>query len=183
MVNTLTDESQRGLPLSRSTVLPGLHALPAATIAQLEAAISARPDRGSYHSLFALRRLAPDAYRRVPEAIRATILADALAHVSFLNDWGYLEPGESLDGEAALAMLELGGHAMQALRPVLDDANLAWLFGTEESTLSRHYGYRRKDFAYRYLTLLAGGRPEFHPDPSHRDRAIEQFKNVLPATP
>jgi hypothetical protein len=90
----------------------------------------------------------------------------------FYNDWGYLEPGGSHDGEAARALLELGPAAANCLRPLLADRSTAPLFGSEEATLSSLYGYRRCDFAYRYLVKLRGGDPAFDRDPAQRDRAI-----------
>ena len=141
--------------------------------------IVAHDDHTAYHLLFALRRHAPNAYRRLPNTTKARVLCDALAHQTYLNDWGYLDPGGSHDGEAAQALLELGNDALQPLISLLDDSRPARLFGSEEATISKMYDYRRKDFAYRYVSLLLGWQPAFEADPRSRDIEIERLKSTL----
>ena len=42
--------------------------------------------------------------------------------------------------------------------------------GSEAATMSNLYGYRRSDFAYRFLRRLDGEDPELAEDPADRDR-------------
>jgi hypothetical protein len=179
MIDKLIKEARQGLPVQRSTVLPQLDARrfdgPAA-IRQ----ITSRPDFTSYHLLWALRQVSPPMYRSLPDAVKARVLADALANVQALNDWGYLDPSGSSDGPVALALLALGCTAVGPLLPLLSDDRPAPLFGSEAATLSDLYRYRRKDFAYRYISLLIGGTPKFDVDPATRDAAIEQLAATLP---
>lgn len=141
--------------------------------------IEAHPDYTAYHLLFALRRHDPVAYEHLTKTKRALVLADALAHLMFLNDWGYLDPSGSHDGEAAHALLELEEDALESLKPILNDERPAPLFGSETATLSSMYHYRRKDFAYRYVMFLRGSQPDFNPDPEIRDQEIERLQATL----
>ena len=141
--------------------------------------IAAHGDHTAYHLLFALRRHALDAFRSLPNITKAHVLSDALVRQTYLNDWGYLDPGGSHDGEAAKALLELGSDVFQPLLPMLDNSQPARLFGTEEATISALYQYRRKDFAYRYLALITGRQPTFEADPQSRDAKIEDLKMEL----
>jgi len=158
----------------QSAVLSGFKPAPGEIAAMLEY-ITTHPDHTAYHSLFAVRRKSPDDYRQVPIIARAQVLCSALTQLTFLNDWGYLDPAGSHDGEAALALLELGKAAVERLVPVLNDSRPAPLFGSEPATLAATYHYRRKDFAYRYLSLILGRAPAFAADPQSRDREIEQL--------
>jgi HEAT repeat protein len=110
-------------------------------------------------------------------------LCDALARQVYLNDWGYLDPGGSHDGEAAVALVELGESALEPLLSVLKDERPAPLFGSEPATLSKTYKYRRKDFAYRYISLIRGTEPSFDPDPAVRDAAIMALESALNRLP
>jgi hypothetical protein len=140
------------------------------------ARILAAADHSSYHLLLALRRLAPDRYARVPASQAAAILASALGHLTYLNDWGYLDPGGSYDGEAMEALVETGDAAVRALRETIDDDRPAPLFGSEEATLSSLYGYRRKDFAARGLARVRREDEPFDPDPARRDERIAALR-------
>jgi hypothetical protein len=166
----LHDDSLHGRSLIESSALgAGITDDDAATA---RSRIAAQPGHEWYHALFALRRGHPAIYAAIAPASRAHVMCDALAHLVFYNDWGYLDPAGSHDGEAAKALLELGDAAASCLRPLLADRNAAPLFGSEEATLSSLYKYRRCDFAYRYLIKLRGGEPAFDRDPAQRDRAI-----------
>jgi hypothetical protein len=166
----LHDDSLHGRALIESSALgAGITADDAATA---RTRIEAQPDHAWYHALFALRRGHPAIYSVIEPASRARVMCDALAHLVFYNDWGYLDPGGSHDGEAAKALLELGDAAARCLRPLLADRSAAPLYGSEEATMSSLYKYRRCDFAYRYLVKLRGGEPAFDQDPAERDRAI-----------
>ncbi len=179
MIDELITEASRGWMLQQSTVLPRLAAKsfhgPAAVLQ-----IMSHADFTSYHLLWALRQAAPALYQALPNAVKAQVLADALAHVAALNDFGYLDPSDSFDGDAASALLALGCAAIAPLEPLLQDGQPAPLFGSEPATLFSLYQYRRKDFAFRYLTLLTGGVPTFDPDPAVRDVVITQFAAALP---
>jgi hypothetical protein len=133
--------------------------------------ITARPDASSYHLLMTLRRAAPTAYAAIPAETRAGVLVDALRSGGYLNDWGNLGPGGGYDGPAAQALLETGDAAREPLSELLGDDRPAPLMGSESAAVSARYGYRRSDFAYRYLRLLRGEEPDFDPDPGARDAA------------
>ena len=132
-------------------------------------------DARAYHVLMALRSAAPETYEALPADLRAAVLVDALRHAFQFNDWGYLEPGGGYDGPAAAALLETGESAAGALRSLLDDDEKAQMTGSEIAEFARLYRYRRKDFAYRYLSLLLGREPQFAADPEARDRAIAEL--------
>jgi hypothetical protein len=178
MVEQLIEDSRRGLSLLQSAALRDA-ALTPAQVEQGVEHVLRHPDESAYHVLFALRRGYPDAFARVPPDVRARVMCAALAHVGSLNDWGYLEPTQSHDGEAAAALLETGRTALECLRPLLDDTREAPLFGSEAATLSAIHQYRRADFAYRYASLILGLRPAFRPDPPARDEDIRQLKARL----
>jgi hypothetical protein len=76
-------------------------------------------------------------------------------------------------------LVDLGKKAIPRLKPLLDDSNEAPLFGSKSATTSKAYQYRRKDFAYRYTSLILGRRAPFRRDPGQRDKDIEQLKKVL----
>lgn len=137
--------------------------------------ITARPDARSYHLLLTLRRTAPAAYAAIPPQVRVRVLSDALRSASYLNDWGHLGPGGGHDGPAAQALLDTGDAAAGPLRELLDDERPAPLMGSESATMSSQYGYRRSDYAYRYLRLLRGEDPDFAADPAERDAAHERL--------
>lgn len=182
VIDALVADSTAGLTLMESETLRDIK--PSSEDEQLfQSYVAAHPDRSAYHVLFALRRHAPDAYRSLPGPIKAQILVNALAQLKMLNDWGYLDLSESHDGEAALALLELGTEALKPLIPLLDDARPAPLFGSEEATLSSMYHYRRKDFAYRYIMLILGQKPMFDASPDARDVKFAQLKSSLQTTP
>jgi hypothetical protein len=160
-----------------SSILSHIELAPDETKTMLEY-INSHPDHTAYHLLFALRKGAPDAYSDVPKTSKARVLCDAMRHQIYLNDWGYLDPGNSFDGPAAQALLEAGDDALRPLLSLLDDARSARLFGSEEATLSNMYEYRVKDFAYRYFMLLLGRQPTFEADPRSRDIEIERLKST-----
>jgi len=175
MIENLIADSKKGMSLMQSATLRQGQ-LTREEAMQAAAYSTSHPDHTAFHLLFALRRDYPDIYTRIPHSSRADVLCAALGHVSSLNDWGYLEPEGSLDGEAATALVEIGQEALACLRPLLDDKRSAPLFGSELATLSTTYDYRRADFAYRYAALILGHEPSFDPDPQVRDNAIEQLK-------
>jgi hypothetical protein len=174
----LVAESKAGLSLVESKILPTAQ-FDRDDAQAAEEYIHNHKDYTAYHLLFALRKAAPDLYGSIPDSTRASILCSTLQNSRYLNDWGYLEPNESFDGEAAIALLATGRKALDCLKAILDDEREAPLFGTEEATMSSTYRYRRKDFAYRYI-LLALGRPSrFRPVPSERDQDIRELQKNL----
>ena len=178
MIDPLVAESKQGTALMKSATLPGIK-LSSSDSEVVRDYIISHQDHSAYHLLFALRRHALDAYRQVPNATKALVSADALGHQAYLNDWGYLDPSGSHDGEAAQTLLQLGHDALPPLIPLLDDSRPASLFGSEQAALNSMYNYRRKDFAYRYLALLMGRQPAFDADPRARDAEIERFKSSV----
>ncbi len=62
---------------------------------------------------------------------------------------------------------------------LLEEGENASLFGSEEATESKRFGYRSKDFAYRYIMLILGEQPTFHADPKERDKDIDALKAKL----
>ncbi len=178
VIHELVEESKRGLSLMESAVLPRVQLGPS-DIQAADEYIKRHGDYTSYHLLLALRRHATDAYWNIPDVTRAEILCSALAHLTFLNDWGYLDPSESHDGEAAKALLEAGPPGIRCLVSLLDDRRPAPLFGTEEATMSSTYGYRRSDFAGRYLSLLMGMKPSFSSNPEGRKKTLEDLKTKV----
>lgn len=175
MIHILIRESQKKATLMESAVL-GSGELSKKEIKEAVQYITAHPDYTAYHLLFALRRQTDSMYKSIADSIRARILMDALVNLNYLNDWGYLDKDESFDGEAARAVLELNRTALPYLIPILDDEREAPLFGTEEATMSSIYKYRRKDFAYRYVSQILGLEPLFASDPKERDEIIESFR-------
>ncbi len=141
--------------------------------------LNANPNYRSYHLLLAIRRYYPNSYSTIAESTRAQILVSALQHLNWLNDWGYLHPNKSFDGESAIALLETRNKALPYLRPLLDDDSKAPLFGSEIATVSTKYNLRRKDFAFRYISLILGDAPTFHQDPIIRDQHIATLKTRL----
>jgi hypothetical protein len=171
LVERLLEDSREGLLLGQSEAFEDADFDPAsAGLAARE--VAARGDASAFHLLMALRESAPMVYEALPAPVRAAVLADALRTQPELNDWGYLEPGGGYDGPAAAALLETGDAAVAPLRALLDDDAPAEMTGSEIAEMAYRLRYRRKDFAYRYLSLLLGREPAFDADPAARDQAI-----------
>src|SRR5262245_31904373 len=113
--------------------------------------IKKHPDYSSYHLLMTLRKYFPSAYGQITSGQKAAILCSNLTTVIAMNDWG--NPVPPWDDEAAKALLELGKDALGALLPVLKNNTAARLNGSDEATDSIAYHFRRKDFAFRYISL------------------------------
>jgi len=141
--------------------------------------IKKHADYTSYHLLLAIRKYYPVSYKGIREADKSAILCSALKSSKWLNDWGSLSPSESFDGESARALLETGRAALAFLAPILNDSKDALLFGSKEATASTVYSYRRKDFAYRYASLILEHSPSFSSDVKERDKRIESLKAIL----
>jgi len=177
-VKKLVDESVKKKAVAESTLL-NENPLMAGDIPEALGYIKKHTDYTSYHLLLAVRKYYPSSYKDVPTDDKVAILCSALKTSTFLNDWGYLTASESFDGESSTALLELGKVALKTLEPILDDSTSAPLFGSQEATLSSGYNYRRKDFAYRYASLVLGESPVFHADPNKRNKDIEMLKAKL----
>ena len=133
----------------------------------------------SYHLLLAIRKYHPASYKDISTEDKAKVLCSALANSYFLNDWGYLSE-ESFDGDSAKALLEIGKPALKFLVPVMESDKEGPLFGGKEALLSSFYHYRRKDFAYRYISLILGQPPPaFSKNAKERDKDIESLKLKL----
>jgi hypothetical protein len=174
-VGSLVAESLKKKAVDEGTLLNENPLTPADMSVALKF-IQANQDYSSYHLLLAVRRYHPASYKKIPSTQKAAVLCSALKHLHYLNDWGYLAPKQPHDGESATALLEEKQAAISALVPLLGDDNPAPLFGSQESTMSNKFKYRRKDFAFRYIVLLLGETPEFAPDPPERDKSIEGLK-------
>jgi hypothetical protein len=139
-------------------------------------------DVSSYHLLFALEKVSPEAFGQISSEARAKILVSALKNISCLNDWSVLSPTEPYDDHAAKELIATGPAAVSLLLPLLDDTRDAPLRGSAPATASSEYQYRRCDFAYRYLCLIHGKPAPFMVKPSERDVDIAILKKELTTT-
>jgi hypothetical protein len=139
--------------------------------------IKEHPGYSSYHLLVTLRKYFPSAYRQIASGQKAAILCSNLTTVIAMNDWG--NPVPPYDAEAAKALLELGKDALGPLVPVLKNNTAALLNGSDEATDSMVYHFRRKDFAYRYISLILGRRPKFSEDVRARDLEIDRLEKIV----
>jgi len=137
-------------------------------------------DYSAYYLLYVLSKHYPKAYSQLSGTDKAAVLCSALQHVVSLDDWSILIPKSVMhDGVCAKLLLEIGTDALPYLKPLLDDANDAPLFGSQSATTSRAFQYRRKDFAYRYVSLILGREAPFRRNAADRDRDIEELKRAL----
>jgi hypothetical protein len=127
--------------------------------------IKKHPDYTSYYLLIAIRRYYPNDYKNISNPDKAAILCSALNNSCELNDWE--------------ALLETKQDALKPLLLLLDNTNVAPLFGSKQATRSSIYSYRRNDFAFRYVCLIVGQTPPFYADPRTRDEAINALKAKL----
>lgn len=178
MIDELIAASEDTRLLAESSAFRERHLSPD-EFAEVTAAINEQPDHTRYHLLLALRRDAPESYRSLAASTRASVLADALARQTVLNDFGLLAPDGSHDGVAGAALVECGTAAIAPLCALLDDRRLAPSHGSEDATVSRIYGLRRCDYAYRYLALITGADAAFVRDVEERDRRIAALRHRL----
>ncbi len=141
--------------------------------------VNRHPDSSSYILLMALRKQGGEAYDETPDKTKAEVLCAGLANLTFLNDFGHLEPSSSYDGKAAQALLDIGQPALSCLQALLANHEDAPLFGSKDATASSVFHYRRADFAYRYIMLILGQEPTFPADPAERDRLITDLQAQL----
>jgi hypothetical protein len=178
IVERLLEDSREDLLLGQSEAYADASFDDASAAAAVRE-VAERRDASAFHVLMALRDGAPAAHEAIPADARAAVLVDALRTQSQLNDWGYLEPGgDGYDGPAADALLDTGPAAVDRLRPLLDDDSPAEMTGSEIAEMAHRYGYRRKDFAARYLALLLGREPAFAEHAADRDRAIAELRGA-----
>ena len=178
-LDALVADGEAGVPLGISDAYQSAH-FDADAASAAVARIRARPDVSALLVLLALRREAPEAYRELPPELRAEVLVGALRDLPYLNDFGWMEPdGRGHDRTAAQALLELGDAARPQLAALLDDDRPAPLAGSEAATMSSVYGYRRADYAYRYLSKLIRRDAPFAADAAQRDDAIVALRREL----
>jgi hypothetical protein len=175
MLTPFIADSNRGLSLLESKTLRE-HPLGDAELPLAVEYVRAHADASSYHLLFAIQARSPAAYEGIPAATRAAVLCAALEHLVYLNDWGHLHAAV-LDGRPAVALIALGDVAKPGLVRLLADRRDAPFFGSADATLSG--GYRRTDFAYRYLLLILGREPTWNDDMAKRDVAIAALQTEL----
>ena len=178
-IEALVADGEAAVPLGISDAYESAH-FDADAASAAAAQIGERPDASALHLLLALRREAPDAYREIEPELRAQVLAGALRELPYLNDFGWMEPGgHGHDRTAAQALLELGDAARAPLARLLDDDRPAPLAGSEAATMSSAYGYRRSDYAYRYLSKLMRRDAPFAAGAAERDEAIAALRGEL----
>ena len=136
-------------------------------------------DYASYHLLMTLNRFYPKVYEGIPQDNKAAVLSSTLRSTLWLNDWGYLSPTKSHDGDAAKALLKTGKNSLKYLIPILEDETRAPLFGSESATISKKFSFRRKDFAFRYISIIIDSNPRFDSDVAIRNKDIEVLKAKL----
>jgi hypothetical protein len=142
--------------------------------------IGKHADYSSFYVLLAVRKYYAPSYRHVPNEVKSEILCSALTNMPLLNDFGILGRGEADifadNTDGALALRETGKEALKWLQPMLGDDRPAPLGGSDEAKASLDDKYRRKDYAYRYASLILGRTPDFHADPKERDKDIQALK-------
>lgn len=181
MIDELIRDSEAGEILYASQAFRDGH-LDDADADAARAQIEAQPDHSRYHLLMGLRRDQPDTYAAIAADVQAQVLAGALGHLRFLNDFGYLAPGGSFDAESAQVLLDAGEAAIPALVPLLDDDRPAPSRGSETATVAKINQLRRCDYAYHYLMELTGAEdPALEPDLGVRDERIAQLREQLGA--
>jgi hypothetical protein len=141
--------------------------------------VKSHRDYTSYFILLVLRAHYLDAYKKLGKEVRASILISALENAHSLNDWSILDSKDPFDKESAKALLETGKVALEHLKPLLENNQPALLEGSQAATASITNKYRRKDFAYRYISLIMGRSPAFDADPRRRDKHIDDLKRSL----
>jgi hypothetical protein len=127
------------------------------------------PNRTSFFTLMAVRKLNREAYGSVDAKLKAAILVDALRASKHFNTWGlphlYWE-------DSAKAIVELGQTAAEPLKSLLQDKRPAPVWGSEEVMEYQKYQYRVSDYAWALLMQIEGKKVEIPTDPAQRDRLI-----------
>lgn len=175
----LLSYAEGGKPISQISQFDSMQ-LSAEEIDEAIAFICFDPSCISYHLLLAVRNSSPAAYVKIAKGTRAKILTSARDVHFQLDDWGYLSPDDCVDATAAKALLECGGNAVPFLARQLKNDSPARFSGTHIPTMVHEFQVRRKDFAFRYLSLLLNQKPAFDPDPLVRDKRIEELSALVP---
>jgi hypothetical protein len=127
------------------------------------------PDRTSFLTLLALRKVHTNMYRSVDRKVTVRILIDALRTSKYFNTWGlphlYWE-------DAAKAIMEQGNSAVEPLRALLQDKREAPVWGSEEVMEYRKFKYRVCDYAWALLMEIKRGKVAIPVDPLSRDERI-----------
>lgn len=172
----LSDAENEIPPFGAESVRMACHAGPAAApllLSEIRAENST-----SLLALESLRAADPNAWDSLAPEMRAHIYAEALHRSVFFNAWGV--PGYQLS-DTSQAFASLGGAAVSALRPLLDDRREAALSGSQDATTSRSYGNRICDYAW-ILTCHALHRAcSYFRDPGERDQAIAALRRDFDA--
>ena len=166
--------------------------------------VRAHPDISSLHVLMRLRQLHPQAYASIPAHTKARILLAYLKKTECTDDWSYMSEegivilpprksragrpqspwGNGRDFEAGQALLELSaGVAVPQLIEVLQDEGVIGWSGSAAATRSYLDQLRRCDFAYRYICILTGRKPQYYRSMKYRDHAIAGLMKDLGVKP
>lgn len=92
------------------------------------------------------------------------------------NPWGL--PG-ILDGLVGEHLLALGKIIVPELVNLLDNNKRIYYAGSKEATLGNHYGYRVKDLAAYYISLIKAIPFQIDEEPNKRDEEIDAIKHKL----
>lgn len=142
------------------------------TVARELASFVKTPDRSSFLTLIAVRKVDKGVYESIETRARAQILTDALRTSKYFNSWGlphlYWE-------DAAKAIIELRDAAVEPLKPLLQDKRDAPVWGSEEVMEYQKYKYRVCDYAWAMLMEIEGKKVEIPADPAARDRLIAEM--------
>lgn len=135
-----------------------------------------KEERTSLLSLLALREMDHGVYSEVDTQVRIKILIGSLQSTNYFNIWGiphlYWEP-------AAEAIIEHGGTAIAALKPLLKDKRPAPVWGSEEVIESQRYQYRICDYAMALINAITERKTETSTDPEARDQMIDGMMSDL----
>jgi hypothetical protein len=138
--------------------------------------VLAFPNRSAYHILLNIRRLDLEAYSSISDVIKARVLVNALSVAREIDDWGDLSDPTSV-GEAGSSVLAVGRTALPLLLAILDDGTRIGSFEGEVQAYCDLTSSRRKDVAYKIISLILGRQPSYDPDPGIRNEAIEALKS------
>lgn len=134
------------------------------------------PDRSSFLTLMAVRKLSPDGYQSLDVTLRGRILADALRTAKHFNAFGI--PHQRWE-QSGRAIIELGQPVVPLLRPMLEDKRSAPLWGSEEVAEYQRYQYRVCDYAWTLIAEILNRTSVIPTDPSARDQQIAALAKEL----
>ena len=134
------------------------------------------PDRTSFLTLMALRKLSLDGYQSLDVTLRGRILVDALRTAKHFNAFGI--PHQHWE-QSGRAIIELGQPVVSLLRPLLEDKRSAPLWGSEEVAEFQRYQYRVCDYAWALIAEILNRKSVIPADPSARDQQIAALVKEL----